>query len=73
MCEAARRKAENTLVAVTIGLCAFVVVVCVLTFIATAAYPPPLLELAVLFGSMALSQMWYRKALTGYYRTADLA
>ncbi len=70
---AARRKAENTVVAVAFGVTGFVVAVFVCVFLLPLIFASPILELTTLVAALVISQLTYRHKLTSYYRTADLA
>jgi hypothetical protein len=70
---ATRRKSENTLLGVVVGITGFVIAVGVATLISAASFRAPLAELVALIGALAVSQLLYRQMLMSHYRTADLA
>jgi len=70
---AARRKAENTVVAMAFGVVGFVIAVCLGVFVLPLIFVSPIPELAALVAVFLVSQFVYRNQLMSYYRTADLA
>jgi hypothetical protein len=71
--EATRRKSENTIAAVIFGIVGFVGAVWCWTFVSPRLFVSPVVELATLVAALLVSQLIYRRNLTSYYRTADLA
>ena len=70
---ASRRRDENTQVWVVIGVIGFVGIATLATFLSAALFHRPGVELAALTVALSVSQLLYRRHLSVFYRTADLA
>jgi len=70
---ASRRRAANTMIGMIFGVCGFVLLAGIGTFVSPRLFGSPQVELSGLALALVLSQWLYRRGLTSYFRTVDLA